>query len=420
LSATRIADGTAEEFEDELQRLLAHLYDPDYRPSRLIYAVTGCDPRDGVGRVQSSIARTIEELQPSPALPPSSRGRRIYDVLHHRYVFKLTQEQTAERLSMSVRHLNRVQREAIHALARQLWEQALARRGDQGTDAAPPGVWRTQVRQELASLEGHAGDATADLRTTVLGVLRIARLAIEGQGVSLEAEEMPADLRVAFHPSALRQVLLSVTSKLAQEMSSGAITWCAKQVGGRARITLSTCPALADRPIDVALAQELLSLHGGSTSIEHTEDRTSVVIELPLAAREKVSILAIDDNPDLISLYQSYCIGTPYEIVHLREGQRLFEAIETSRPDIILLDVMLPDVDGWDLLLNLHADPSTRSIPIIVCSVVTDEQLALTLGASLYLRKPVWRQQLIGAFDRVLSQAATASPTDRGNSSEAC
>jgi CheY-like chemotaxis protein len=79
--------------------------------------------------------------------------------------------------------------------------------------------------------------------------------------------------------------------------------------------------------------------------------------------------------------------------------------IEAIPPDVIVLDVMLPDVDGWNLLLDLHEHPATRSIPVIVCSVVREENLAMSLGAALYLSKPVSPRQFIRALDQVLGQS---------------
>ena len=79
--------------------------------------------------------------------------------------------------------------------------------------------------------------------------------------------------------------------------------------------------------------------------------------------------------------------------------------VEACAPSIIVLDVMLPDMDGWELLAHLHEHPPTRSIPILVCSVVREEELALALGAKLYLSKPVRRQQFIQALDQALRGA---------------
>ena len=153
--------------------------------------------------------------------------------------------------------------------------------------------------------------------------------------------------------------------------------------------------------------RELLAVQGGRLELTRDPDGLTYLIELPcVVERSRRTVLLIDDNADLAGLYRSYCAGTGYDLDHLREGASAVQMVAAGRPDLILLDVMLPDVDGWDLLLDLHANPDTSAIPIIVCSVIPDEQLALDLGASLYLRKPVWRDLLIGSFDRVLAQAA--------------
>jgi CheY-like chemotaxis protein len=65
-----------------------------------------------------------------------------------------------------------------------------------------------------------------------------------------------------------------------------------------------------------------------------------------------------------------------------------------------VLDVLLPDTDGWELLTYLHEHPATRALPILVASVVHGEELALALGATAYLSKPVRRQQFIQALDQ--------------------
>jgi len=100
--------------------------------------------------------------------------------------------------------------------------------------------------------------------------------------------------------------------------------------------------------------------------------------------------------------------NTRYEILHAPDGQSVFDLAERHAPDVIVLDIMLPDADGWELLTYLKERATTASIPIIICSVVRREELALALHATLYLAKPVRRQQFIQALEQVLAPPASS------------
>ena len=127
----------------------------------------------------------------------------------------------------------------------------------------------------------------------------------------------------------------------------------------------------------------------------------------------------MDDNPDMARLYRRYSEGTRYHIVHVAHGRDLIETVRVVAPDLILLDVMLPDADGWDLLMRLHTDPKTRAIPVIVCTVVKEEELALSLGAAYYLAKPVRPHEFIRVLDKVLPRVSATLPTKPAHSAAA-
>jgi len=109
-----------------------------------------------------------------------------------------------------------------------------------------------------------------------------------------------------------------------------------------------------------------------------------------------------------VSLYRSYVEGTRYRIVHLSQVAQLLPTVEIHEPDVIVLDIMLPEpeTDGWELLVGLHDHAATKSVPVVVCSVVREERLALDLGAAVYVPKPVRRTQFVAALDEAISQAA--------------
>lgn len=413
------------EFDDfckQLQSALAHLYDPQYQFPEALYQATACDPTSAPEAVQSALSQSIESLALHAQGEPDSRLRRDYEVLYLRFVLGLTQEEAADRLHMSLRTLQRIQREAVHLLARQLWDRM--HKGSPGleesisTAAKLPKMvssssqrpeWLSQIRQELLSLQRSARDARCDLGEALSDALRIATARSSVGKAMVEVQPIQPPIHVRFHPPALRQTLLTLINDLFDAVGSeGRIAIHAQGTGERGKLTMMAQPFPEDRELEIALAQELLIAHGAGIKIDQEGDAIILTLDLPLVqtAREKITVLVVDDNVDLVTLYRSYCVGTPYFIQHIRKGSQVLAALAAFHPDLILLDVLLPDMNGWDLLLDLHANPATRTTPIIVCSVVTDEQLALDLGAAFYLRKPVWREQLLSAFEHVLNAKA--------------
>jgi len=388
----------------------------------MLWKVVALTPQQGVVLFQDAIIRAIEDLRPSPSVPAVSVLDRIYDVMYHRFVLKLTQEKTAECLCMSVRNLRRAQRQSIHALAGHLWRHSNARKAPADhvgagaaietpkvtwTNPASPG-WVSQVRQELASLHSSAPEAVTDLAECVCTAIALLRVLALKQGIVLEAVPFQSQLSAQIHPSAFKQVLLATIVALARDMHGGRIVLSAEREEDQFRVSITACPRETHAPIELSLVQEILAVYAGTIEFRRDGNRSCLLVQVPVvpAAEEKATVLVLDDNSDIIRSYELFAIGTRYQVMAATAGQCFFEALETAPPDVIVLDVMLPDVDGWELLVELHAHPATRSIPVIVCSVVDEKELALALGATLYLKKPVLRRQFIEALDQTLIRAS--------------
>ena len=110
-------------------------------------------------------------------------------------------------------------------------------------------------------------------------------------------------------------------------------------------------------------------------------------------------MVVVDDNPDFVHFCRRCVRGTRFRILQ-PEGWTA-AAIQQATPHVILLDIMLPDADGWELLQTLQRDAATASIPVVVCSIVRAEDLASLMGAVEYLPKPVQHQDLLATLDRV-------------------
>lgn len=422
--------GMFDDFEQQLRETLTHLYDPTFQPPELVRKVLAATEAAPGTSLQDLVVRAIARLEPAPHVPATARLRRLHALLAYRYVQELTQEETAERLGITPRHLRREQQRAVHLLAQRLWEQYRRRSApvtDEGMNAGmnevtkeltegpealepapsdvpsdPAQAWRSQVHRELASLQQNAPGQVADVLAAIQDVVRIQQPVAARYQVQLTAEsELPAGV-TSVHPSILRQILIMAVQRLAQQMAGGRIRLAARPDGDAVALQVVSTPA-AQSPPNSEFIRETVAAQGGTVQIRHDPEHSGFHIRLPRV--REVKVLVVDDNRDLVHVYRRYTERTRYRISHVAEGQRAFEAIATLAPDLIVLDVMLPDMDGWEVLTRLHEDPQTRGTPVVVCSVVRGEELALALGATLYVAKPVGRETFIQALELALARA---------------
>ena len=408
---------TIEVLEQALYEALPHLNDPVYQPPVLLWQVLGVPQQQGVKEMQSALIKAIEALKPAPDVAPYALSQRIYELLYLRYRQGLTQEETSDRMNLSIRQIRREQKRAIHNLAQWLWGQ---RRTDTPAVAGTPSAdggniesdpWRSQVQQELAILQQNVPETTSEVAAVIDRVVQVGQVLTAKHNIQLKADPIPKNLTAVIQPSALRQILLTAIEKLVQLMASGEIVLLAEMAGDIITFTVTGGPIVTDTLPDSAplpssdLIQELLGDQGDTLNIRRVAETIVFRFRLP-SAGDPISVLVVDDNADLVTFFRISVTNTPYQIIHLADGERLFETIAVTEPDLIILDVLLPGMDGWELLAYLHEHPDTRAIPIIVCSVIRREELALALGASLYLPKPVRRREFIEALDEAYSWVA--------------
>jgi CheY-like chemotaxis protein len=117
---------------------------------------------------------------------------------------------------------------------------------------------------------------------------------------------------------------------------------------------------------------------------------------------EQIPVLMIDDNIDVLHLVERFLAGTRFRFQGASNPERALAIANDYLPQIILIDVMLPGIDGWELLGRLREGLITRSIPIIVCTFLPQEELALSLGASEFLHKPFTRSALLSTLNQVI------------------
>ena len=131
----------------------------------------------------------------------------------------------------------------------------------------------------------------------------------------------------------------------------------------------------------------------------------------------KQKILVVDDEPDAVELIEFNLKGAGYEIARANDGEEALTKARMTQPDLIILDLMLPEVDGMEVCKILRRDPKTAGIPIIMLTAKAaeiDRVLGLELGADDYVTKPFSPRELVLRVKRILrSGHAVEQATDR-------
>ena len=110
------------------------------------------------------------------------------------------------------------------------------------------------------------------------------------------------------------------------------------------------------------------------------------------------SVLIVDDEASARELLQRHLTKEGFRVSTATSGAQALEMLKTERPSAVLLDVMLPGMDGWHVLKAIRENPATADIPVIMQTVLNDERFAHALGASAYLKKPIKRSALSQAL----------------------
>jgi PAS domain S-box-containing protein len=140
-----------------------------------------------------------------------------------------------------------------------------------------------------------------------------------------------------------------------------------------------------------------------------TSDKDPTVdssIRKPSVSTESGVVLVIDDDDVVRSLLHAYLTKIGYQVAMANNGPEGLKLAKKLRPNAITLDVMMPGMDGWEVLAELKADPDLAHIPVIVLTMMEDKDIGYSLGAAEYLTKPISRDQLTKVLSKYRSTKA--------------
>ena len=123
-------------------------------------------------------------------------------------------------------------------------------------------------------------------------------------------------------------------------------------------------------------------------------------------------ILVVDDDPDIFEIVETNLVGAGYRVVRAGDGAEGLRKVRSEQPDLVILDVLMPELTGWEVLAEIEADPATAGLPVIMLTCKSEDQdilRGLEEGAVEYLTKPFYPENLVasvkillGVFDRAM------------------
>ena len=400
-------------FNGLVKDLLPHLY--DYAALETHPLVTAIDPPKDFGGsrgeyVQKLVFEAIDKLQPAGIKKSIEAVEwRPYIILHSRYVEGEHLQKISSALCLSERQVRRGHNRAAQALAARLWDEIFAVSEQTGEKAKAgwslPGEGRKgqayQIHQEVL-----------DLNELVNGLAEILRKRVEDEDLDLEIHLSESAPQATGDRIIVRQILISLFNYALHMQSAKSLAiltqpeariqiqfyvddqWVYWRQQEHDNLLKSTQPWT--KRLNARLQEDYPS--AGEPGMAQVE------FSLPVA--DQATILVVDDQQPAVRMFQRFLTRSGYKVVGVSDPSQVLPLARRIQPAMITLDVMMPRVDGWEILQALQLDSETRHIPVVVCSAWEEPELARSLGAVEFLKKPITQKDLLNVLERLDLQTA--------------
>jgi CheY-like chemotaxis protein len=383
-------------FIQQVRDLLEHLYDLPYLQKQVLVLPS---PQTGLPlleipgqKARKLLLDALEKIGQEKDLPFRSSQARIYNLLRLHYIEGMAVHEVAQELGLSQRQTYRDLRSGDEHIASIVFASLVSRQPMSETIASSeafPETGQLQVEAQLQLTNLN------ELVTTVCNTVRpLAALRSVDFDLHVPDEPVviPTDAMIA------RQVVTGLLSLAIQQTLSGelAVHLVSQPDGCLLQLFFKATSDPEKRP-DPSIGLYAQNL---GWTLDQQTDAGQVEITVKIHTRHR-TCLVIDDHQGFVELLERYVADYGVRIVMANNGPKGIELAQQLQPNVIILDVMIPEMDGWEILQRLRSTPATKAIPVVICSVFYDPELAFTLGAVDVLKKPVRKEDLVAALKKI-------------------
>jgi CheY-like chemotaxis protein len=412
MTSKTYASITRDEFNKIVREALRHFYDSAFLDTSPLIELL-IPPEKNTAHPNQDLRRillsAIRDLRPQKNVPPQSRDWRGYQILEMRYISGLEVAEVMRRLGLGHTLYFVEQTNILQRLTDALWDLRLTTK--EMTDDLPASA------REQSGNEGEGGANAEILRlfheaswdmVDVIEILNALRPVIQSQAhlaqvtVSFNLERSVSVNRA--NRVLLRQIFLNLVGEILEKARGGSLSIESFSDEGKYGVlvirrasNIKASPSLQEQRerIDRETYQQLIEAMNGEIHFEEGNEIYEISLVWRNVAPTRRMLLVIDDNADMADLFRRYLNDLSYQVRGARNIKDARRIMAEELPFLIFLDVILPQVDGWEFLLSFKADPKTSKIPVVVLSALNEPELAKSLGADYYLLKPLNQLDLL-------------------------
>ena len=373
-----------EDYLKQVKDILDHLYDYPYlqqhewaRP----FLDEGLSLSQAGQQLRRRFIYAIESLNPDRVIFFREPEARLYSLLYFCYVEGFSIPELMDELSLSRRQIYRDLKRGQLTIAKLLYTQNA--KPTFTTEFEPSMSAVTSIEREFSQLQYnfHPVDMCQLMRNACEAVQPLCQQKRAKVQLSVPSRPIPSSTDKAI----AEQILVSLLSQIITHLAPANIDFSIGETKDGAVITLEY-PLTSAQELDFSTLNELIKQLDWSLRYAMRDDRQEITIRLQASTG---TVVVIDDNQALLQLLHRYLSNHRCQVYTVSNGEKGWELLQTIVPDVLIMDVMMPELDGWELLQRIRSNPVTQDIPVIVCTVFNNSELAYALGATHFLHKPV-------------------------------